>query len=85
MYLDHRLISSEMAKEGKAGVIFVQKTMLTEFKNKIREGRITVDDSFQYGQKDKTGEGRWLVFHDKKNKIFQVCLYLRNSTQCRDS
>jgi hypothetical protein len=40
----------------------------------------TVTNDFQYGQVNEAGEARFLVFHDKKNKPFQVgmgvCGYL---------
>ena len=60
-------------------MIFVQKSYLDNFKSKISgglfisgSGTFTVDDSFQYGQRDSSGTGRWLVFHDKDQKMFQV-------------
>jgi hypothetical protein len=33
---------------------------------------VGVDSRFQYGQKNKEGEGRWLVLHSKDNKLYQV-------------
>lgn len=33
---------------------------------------MTLDYHFQYGQKNTEGEKRWVVLHDKSNKIFQV-------------
>ncbi|KAH7136290.1 hypothetical protein EDB81DRAFT_656908 [Dactylonectria macrodidyma] len=32
---------------------------------------VTITDRFQYGQKNASGEKRWIVLHDKSNKIFQ--------------
>ncbi|KAK5652027.1 hypothetical protein OQA88_10930 [Cercophora sp. LCS_1] len=32
---------------------------------------VTINDHFQYGQKNKQGEKRWVVLHDKGNKMFQ--------------
>ncbi|KZT53180.1 hypothetical protein CALCODRAFT_511596 [Calocera cornea HHB12733] len=33
--------------------------------------RIRVDDRFQYGQKNKAGDGRFLVWHDKSRRPYQ--------------
>ena len=33
---------------------------------------VTLNDRFQYGQKNQTGEKRWVALHDKGNKVFQV-------------
>lgn len=33
---------------------------------------VSVNDRFQYGQKNKNGDGRWLVLHNKDNKMYQV-------------
>ncbi|KAK7425581.1 hypothetical protein QQZ08_007904 [Neonectria magnoliae] len=30
-----------------------------------------INDRFQYGQKNKNGDGRWIALHDKDNKPFQ--------------
>lgn len=35
---------------------------------------VTISDSFQYGQKNKNGEGRWVALHDKNNKPYQVSI-----------
>ncbi|UZP40462.1 hypothetical protein NXS19_008278 [Fusarium pseudograminearum] len=32
---------------------------------------VEISDRFQYGQKNKTGEGRWVALHDKDNKPYQ--------------
>lgn len=60
-------------------MVFVQKSFLDNFKGRISTGffisgpgTFTVDDSFQYGQQDSSGTGRWLVFHDKGQKPYQV-------------
>lgn len=53
-------------------MIFVQKSYLDSFKGKLSGNTFTVDDSFQYGQKDKSGAGRWLAYHDKSQKAYQV-------------
>lgn len=56
------------------GVIYVQASKLDEFKSKKKTGEditVEVDGNFQYGQnKDQTK--RFLVYHDKGNKPFQV-------------
>lgn len=56
-------------------VIFIQKSYVDSLKNKKVSGddlTVVVDDSFQYGQnKEKTK--RWLAYHDKNNKPYQVC------------
>lgn len=59
---------------GQGSFIFVQTDLLADFKKRQgADGKITIDTSFQYGQKDKTGADRWIVFHDKtKNKPYQV-------------
>ncbi|CAO2651425.1 Nn.00g039950.m01.CDS01 [Neocucurbitaria sp. VM-36] len=55
------------------GMIFIQKSFLDQFKSRSGNSdyTITVDDWFQYGQKDKNGTGRWLAFHDKSQKPYQ--------------
>lgn len=58
-------------------LIFVQASKLDEFKNKKTDGdnlTFKVDDNFQYGQK-KGGAKRFLVYHDKSNKPYQVTFY----------
>ncbi|KAM0228825.1 hypothetical protein ACHAPO_010462 [Fusarium lateritium] len=30
-----------------------------------------ISDRFQYGQKNKNGDGRWVALHDKNNKPYQ--------------
>ncbi|KAH8646803.1 hypothetical protein BX600DRAFT_555738 [Xylariales sp. PMI_506] len=32
---------------------------------------VKIDDHFQYGQKNQSGENRWVCLHDKGNKPFQ--------------
>ncbi|KAJ3535817.1 hypothetical protein NM208_g5410 [Fusarium decemcellulare] len=32
---------------------------------------VTISDRFQYGQKNKNGDGRWVALHDKDNKPYQ--------------
>lgn len=32
----------------------------------------TVDNRFQYGQKNSNGEARFVVYHDKEHRPYQV-------------
>ncbi|KAL6412991.1 hypothetical protein AUP68_02486 [Ilyonectria robusta] len=32
---------------------------------------VNINDRFQYGQKNKNGDGRWVALHDKDNKPYQ--------------
>ncbi|EWZ29563.1 uncharacterized protein FOBCDRAFT_171255 [Fusarium oxysporum Fo47] len=32
---------------------------------------VSITDRFQYGQKNKNGDGRWVALHDKDNKPYQ--------------
>ncbi|KAJ4323570.1 hypothetical protein N0V84_004311 [Fusarium piperis] len=32
---------------------------------------VSISDRFQYGQKNKNGDGRWVALHDKDNKPYQ--------------
>lgn len=81
---DRRLIYDPQDPAGKtgaetAGVIFIQLDMLQQFQAKQVDGKdqftVVVDQDFQYGQKSKDGTGRWLAFHNKDHKIYQVCVY----------
>jgi len=59
-----------------SGLLYIQKNMLDAFKAKQVTGQkeitFKVDDSFQYGQ-DSAKKNRWLAFHDKSQKMYQVC------------
>jgi hypothetical protein len=59
-----------------SGLLFIQKNMLDALKAKKVTGQkeitFKVDDSFQYGQ-DRSQKNRWLAFHDKSQKMYQVC------------
>ena len=59
-----------------SGLLYIQKNMLDAFKAKQVTGQkeitFKVDDSFQYGQ-DRAQKNRWLAFHDKSQKMYQVC------------
>ena len=62
---------------GDTETIFIQVSKLDDFKNKKPGGRsndtltFTVDDSFQYGQKEENKD-QFLVYHDESNKQYQV-------------
>ncbi|KAH6919078.1 hypothetical protein BKA70DRAFT_1214830 [Coprinopsis sp. MPI-PUGE-AT-0042] len=56
--------------------IFIQVERFEAFIKKQVAGvdvnyTIVVDKTFQYGQKNQQGEGRWLVFHDTTRNPFQ--------------
>ncbi|OAL06434.1 hypothetical protein IQ06DRAFT_288370 [Phaeosphaeriaceae sp. SRC1lsM3a] len=58
-------------KGGKSAAIFVQEEKLEEFKALATSGTWTVNEVFQFGQaKDRSV--RWLVYHDKEHKPYQV-------------
>ena len=69
--------NSSIATEAeKSGLLYIQKNMLDALKAKQVTGHkeitFKVDDSFQYGQ-DSAQKNRWLAFHDKSQKMYQVC------------
>ena len=55
-------------------MIFIQHDYVDRFKAKSSgdDFSVTVDESFQYGQKNARGEGRWLAYHDRSQKPYQV-------------
>ncbi|KAH7169498.1 hypothetical protein DER46DRAFT_600346 [Fusarium sp. MPI-SDFR-AT-0072] len=59
------------ASRNKTGVFFVQVEFLPKLLERFPTKVVKIDDTFQYGQKDKTGANRWVVFHDKALKPFQ--------------
>jgi len=67
--------SSIATEAEKSGLLYIQKNMLDAFKAKQvtsqKEITFKVDDSFQYGQ-DRAQKNRWLAFHDKSQKMYQV-------------
>lgn len=65
---------SDVCIADQNSLIFVQKSKMEEFKRLLNDGKVTIDSKFQYGQKDKTGRDRWIVFHDKDQKMFQVTI-----------
>jgi hypothetical protein len=71
--------SSIATEAEKSGLLYIQKNMLDAFKTKkvTDQNEITfkVDDSFQYGQ-NSAQKNRWLAFHDKSQKMYQVCSIL---------
>ena len=53
------------------GILFVEKSKVEEFKGLVNDGQTTVDEKFQYGQANKAGDKRFLVYHNKDNKPYQ--------------
>lgn len=68
-----------------SGTLFVEKKLFKDFKNTVTKDEdddtiTTVTDDFQYGQdKDKTL--RFLVYHDKKENMFQHRFVTTNAFQ----
>ncbi|KAF7557484.1 hypothetical protein G7Z17_g726 [Cylindrodendrum hubeiense] len=60
------------SNEGRDGKIFVAKNMLSQFEALKGDGKIKIDGNLQYGQKGDSGAKRWIVYHDKNHKMFQV-------------
>ncbi|KAH6639225.1 hypothetical protein C7974DRAFT_469788 [Boeremia exigua] len=60
-------------KNDEQSYIFIQQGKLDALKAKSSGTSFTVqvDESFQYGQKNAQGEGRFLVFHDKSRNPYQ--------------
>lgn len=58
------------------GRLFLSETFLGSFKESAKLAddvyTFTVTDKYLYGQDDK-GANRFLVLHDLKNDVFQVC------------
>jgi len=42
---------------------------------------LTIDDKFQYGQKNAQGDMRFVVYHEKSRKPFQVHLSVGNDAE----
>ncbi|EWZ47371.1 hypothetical protein IWW34DRAFT_826050 [Fusarium oxysporum f. sp. albedinis] len=59
------------ASRSKTGVFFVQVDFLPKLLERFPTKVVKIDNTFQYGQKDKTGANRWVVFHDTALKPFQ--------------
>jgi hypothetical protein len=38
-------------------------------------GKATLNDKFQYGQKDADGTDRFIVYHDQNNKPYQAGIF----------
>ncbi|KAI8649467.1 hypothetical protein LRP88_00021 [Fusarium phalaenopsidis] len=76
------VVRAQNQSKGNADVLlFVQDRFYKEegsndYIGKIarREGNswiVSISDRFQYGQKNKNGDGRWVALHDKDNKPYQ--------------
>ena len=64
-----------MCLGGDKGRLFINEAALAEFKhNPARDGKVVfkVDEEYQFGQANKEGKDRFLVFHNKNNTIYQV-------------
>ncbi|KAJ4137290.1 hypothetical protein NW768_002872 [Fusarium equiseti] len=66
------------SKDNAEVLLFVQDRYYKDFNSNVPGARqeggswvVTIDHQFQYGQKNKNGDGRWLVLHDKSNKMYQ--------------
>lgn len=70
LQIQYHGLTSSLGPE--SSMIFIQKSYLDNFKGKLSGNTFSVDDGFQYGQKNAQGEGRWLAYHDKSQKAYQV-------------
>ncbi|KXJ85483.1 hypothetical protein Micbo1qcDRAFT_209963 [Microdochium bolleyi] len=53
-----------------AGYLLVSSAQIDKFKADHPDGIFTVTRDYQYGQFEKTGASRFLVFHDRLRRIF---------------
>ncbi|MCT4584457.1 MAG: hypothetical protein N4A54_05975 [Peptostreptococcaceae bacterium] len=68
---DFFVIPFKVIDQEYAGVLFVEKDKFDEFNELIFEtDKVAVSEKFQYGQ-SKNKVIRFLVFHDKKDNIYQ--------------
>ncbi|KAM5350716.1 hypothetical protein ACJ41O_007221 [Fusarium nematophilum] len=78
------IVKAQNASKGNADVLlyiqdrFYRDENSGDFIGKLpgarKEGNsfvVNLNDRFQYGQKNKSGEGRWVCLHDKGNKPYQ--------------
>ncbi|RBR25414.1 uncharacterized protein FIESC28_01851 [Fusarium coffeatum] len=66
------------SKDNADVLIFIQDRFYKDFNRNCPGARqegdswvVSIDRQFQYGQKNKSGEGRWLALHDKMNIPYQ--------------
>ncbi|KAF4986594.1 hypothetical protein FGRMN_10762 [Fusarium graminum] len=68
------VVKAQNQSKGNADVLmYISDRFYTDigrFSDARQEG-ITVNNDFQYGEKNKSGECRWIVLHDKSNNIYQ--------------
>ncbi|KAF4943287.1 hypothetical protein FSARC_14962 [Fusarium sarcochroum] len=78
------IVNAKNTAKGNADtILFIQKPMYTDesipdhiskipgAQKKDDGWEVPISDRFQYGQKNSQGEQRFLVLHDKANKIYQ--------------
>ncbi|KAK4695039.1 hypothetical protein P7C71_g2639, partial [Lecanoromycetidae sp. Uapishka_2] len=68
------VVFENISQGNDKGRLFINEKALAEFKhNPTRDGKIAfkVDEEYQFGQANKEGKERFLVFHDKNNTIYQ--------------
>ncbi|ERF69343.1 hypothetical protein EPUS_08816 [Endocarpon pusillum Z07020] len=70
-YLVNYENKSKVTEEEHVGMLFIEKSKVEEFKGVVKDGQITVSEKFQYGQPNKAGNKRFLVYHNKDNKPYQ--------------
>ncbi|KAH7196518.1 uncharacterized protein B0J16DRAFT_1272 [Fusarium flagelliforme] len=66
------------SKDNTEVLIFIQDRFYKDLNRNVPSARqeddswvVSIDDRFQYGQKNRNGEGRWVALHDKDNKAYQ--------------
>ncbi|KAF5631079.1 uncharacterized protein FTJAE_7944 [Fusarium tjaetaba] len=78
------VVNAQNQSKGNANVLmyiqdrFYKDSKSNEYIGKLpgarQEGNnwiVSISDCFQYGQKNKNGDGRWVALHDKDNKPYQ--------------
>ncbi|KAF5596703.1 hypothetical protein FPCIR_3914 [Fusarium pseudocircinatum] len=78
------IVNAQNQSKGNANVLmyiqdrFYKDSNSNEYIGKLPGARqegsnwiVSISDRFQYGQKNKNGEGRWVALHDKDNKPYQ--------------
>ncbi|KAG4292387.1 hypothetical protein FPRO06_13640 [Fusarium proliferatum] len=78
------LVNARNQSKGNANVLmYIQERYYrdpnsNEYIGKLPGGRqegnswiVSISDRFQYGEKNRNGDGRWVALHDKDNKPYQ--------------
>ena len=55
-----------------AGLLYLSLTVVIQIT--LGYWEVIVNNRFQYGQKNRQGEGRWLVYHDQGRDMWQVSI-----------